>query len=65
MRIKDIIAHLFDYHVMQERDWTLEQLVMWVKRVEHDFDPPPASWDIRDDPSARRLVEEWERKQRE
>src|SRR5208283_1030881 len=65
MRIKDIIAHLFDYHVVQERDWTLEQLVMWVKRVEHDFDPPPASRDIRDDPSARRLVEEWERKQRE
>jgi hypothetical protein len=47
------------------RDWTLEQFVMWVKRVEHNFDPPPARWDIRDDPSARELVEEWERKQRE
>jgi hypothetical protein len=41
------------------RDWTLEQFVMWVKRVEHNFDPPPARWDIRDDPSARQLVEDW------
>jgi hypothetical protein len=65
MRIKDTIAHIFDYHVMQQRDWTLEQLVMRVKRVEHNFDPPPARWDIRNDPSARELVEEWERKQRE
>jgi hypothetical protein len=38
---------------------------MWVKRVEHNFDPPPARWDIRNDPSARQLVEEWEREQRE
>ena len=34
MRIKDIIAHLFDYHVMAKGDWTLEQLVGWVKTVE-------------------------------
>ena len=27
MRIKDIIAHLFDYHVMARENWTLEQLV--------------------------------------
>lgn len=65
MRIKDVITHIFDYHVMEQKDWTLERLVRWVKRVEDDFDPPPASRDIRDDPSARQLVEEWRRKKRE
>ena len=34
MRIKDIIAHLFDYHIMDKRNWTLEQLVAWVETVE-------------------------------
>jgi hypothetical protein len=34
MRIKDIIAHLFDYHIMGKENWTLEQLVTWVERVE-------------------------------
>ncbi len=34
MRVKDIIAHLFDYHVMFKRNWTLEQLVAWVETVE-------------------------------
>jgi hypothetical protein len=34
MRIKDIIAHLFDYHIMDKRNWTLEQLVAWVEKVE-------------------------------
>ena len=62
MRIKDIIAHIFDYHVMAQKDWALEQLVAWVKKVEHDFDPPPASRDILDDPTLRRFVEEmWRR----
>src|SRR5215475_6788280 len=42
MRIKDIVAHLFDYHIMNKRNWTLEQLVKWVetvepKKVEPDF----------------------------
>jgi hypothetical protein len=36
MRIKDIIAHLFDYHVMAKQNWTLEQLVAWVRTVEPD-----------------------------
>jgi len=31
MRIKDIIAHLFDFHVMKKKNWTLEQLVTWVR----------------------------------
>lgn len=30
MRIKDIIAHLFDDHVMEKKDWTLDQLAAWV-----------------------------------
>lgn len=34
MRIKDIIAHLFDYHIMNKRNWTLQQLVAWVQTVE-------------------------------
>ncbi|HTT25040.1 MAG TPA: hypothetical protein VMG82_39360 [Candidatus Sulfotelmatobacter sp.] len=34
MRIKDIIAHLFDYHVMDKKNWTLEKLVAWVETVE-------------------------------
>jgi hypothetical protein len=34
MRIKDIIAHLFDRHVMEKKNWTLERLVSWVKTVE-------------------------------
>lgn len=34
MRIKDIIAHLFDHHVMGQKDWTLDQLVAWVERWE-------------------------------
>jgi hypothetical protein len=34
MRIKEIIAHLFDYHIMDKGSWTLEQLVAWVETVE-------------------------------
>jgi len=34
MRIKDIIAHIFDYHVMKKRNWTLDRLVEWVQTVE-------------------------------
>jgi hypothetical protein len=44
MRIKDIIAHLFDFHIMDKRNWTLEQLVAWVetvepKQVQPEYDP--------------------------
>jgi hypothetical protein len=42
MRIKDIIAHIFDYHVMGRKNWTLEQLVEWVKTVEPNEAAPPA-----------------------
>ncbi len=47
MRIKDIIAHLFDYHVVAKKNWTLDQLVAWVKTVEplpvllRDVEPAP------------------------
>ena len=34
MRIKDIVAHLFDYHVMEERDWTLDRLSTWLQPLE-------------------------------
>ncbi len=33
MRIKDIITHLFDWHVMVKKNWTLERLVAWVETV--------------------------------
>ena len=34
MRIKDIVAHLFDHHVTGKRDWTLDQLVGWLESWE-------------------------------
>lgn len=34
MRIKDIIAHLFDFHVMKKKNWTLERLAGWVETWE-------------------------------
>lgn len=34
MRIKDIVVHLFDYHVMEERDWTLDRLSTWLQPLE-------------------------------
>jgi hypothetical protein len=36
MRIKDIVAHLFDYHVMEKRDWTLDRLTTWLRPLEPD-----------------------------
>ena len=45
MRIKDVIAHLFDYHIMVKRNWTLEQLVAWVETVE------PKGVQLQDGPS--------------
>ena len=34
MRVKDIIAHLFDHHVMVKKNWTLDELATWVERWE-------------------------------
>jgi hypothetical protein len=41
MRIKDVIAHLFDHHVMTKKNWTLERLVAWVETVEPKEVPRP------------------------
>jgi hypothetical protein len=54
MRVKDIIAHLFDYHVMEKKNWTLDQLVDWVREVEPN---EPA----RPEPAPRRLEVVWRR----
>ena len=32
--IKDVIAHLFDVHVMEKNNWTLTQLAKWVETWE-------------------------------
>ena len=34
MRIKDVIAHIFDRHVVTKKNWTLERLAAWVQTVE-------------------------------
>lgn len=34
MPIQDVITHLFDFHVMGKKDWTLDRLVEWVRSVE-------------------------------
>ena len=40
MRIKDVIAHLFDVHVIEKKNWTLVDLVEWVQR----WEPPVRSF---------------------
>ena len=49
MRIKDVIAHLFDAHIMERKNWTLDQLVAWVEM-----------WEPRDDPSRRLTPQEFQ-----
>lgn len=34
MRTKDVITHLFDSHVMEKRNWTLDDLAKWVEMWE-------------------------------
>jgi hypothetical protein len=34
MSIRETIAHLFDNHVFGKQDWTLDQLIDWVRSVE-------------------------------
>jgi hypothetical protein len=44
MRIKDIVAHLFDVHVMGRKNWTLGELVAWVQTWEpNEISPLPMS----------------------
>jgi hypothetical protein len=40
MPIKDIVAHLFDQHVMEKKNWTLNQLVAWVQTLEPEETVP-------------------------
>jgi len=55
MRVKDIIAHLFDHHVMQKKNWTLEQLVKWVETVE----PAELKPDFSPNLVVQKRVERW------
>lgn len=32
--LSDWIVHVFNYHVMTVKDWTLDRLVQWVASVE-------------------------------
>lgn len=43
MRVKDVIAHLFDRHVMSCKDWTIEQLTSWVETIEPKTKAPKQS----------------------
>jgi hypothetical protein len=48
MRIKDVIAHLFDFHVMEKQNWSVDQLVEWVQRwepreIDHEIDAKQAT----------------------
>jgi hypothetical protein len=45
MRIKDVIAHLFDFHVMGKKSWTLDQLAGWVQTLEPEEISPMATAD--------------------
>jgi hypothetical protein len=39
----ETIIHLFDFHVMTLRDWTLDQLIDWVRLVEpQEAEAPPS-----------------------
>jgi hypothetical protein len=47
MRTKDVIAHLFDVHVMGKGNWSVDQLVEWVQRwepreIDHEIDAKQA-----------------------
>ena len=57
MRIKDIIAHLFDYHIMTRKNWTMEQLVAWVETVEPKESVSP---DNADENRVSRTLHNWQ-----
>jgi hypothetical protein len=59
MRIKDIIAHIFDYHVMQKKDWTLDRLAAWVETVE------PKKHASGETPDPERISGFWATRQRQ
>lgn len=48
MRIKDIVAHLFDDHIAGKKNWTLDQLVAWVQSWEpKEINPVPIANSVR------------------
>jgi len=40
---KFVISHIFDMHVFSRSDWTLEQLIAWIKTVEPAENPEQLS----------------------
>jgi hypothetical protein len=66
MRVKDIIAHLFDCCVMEKQNWTLDQLASWVatwepKEVDPSISATPFENGLPDPRKLRADVEEWQR----
>jgi hypothetical protein len=47
---KEIVAHLFDRHVFGKCDWTLDQLIDWVRSVE------PAEPELQQEPVAEQCA---------
>lgn len=66
MRIKDIIAHLFDHHVMQKRDWTLIRITTWLQPLEPSEPQPVVPVRREATPRGNLLAEaaEWQRARR-
>ena len=70
MRVKDIIAHLFDRHVMSRKDWTVEQLAAWVETAEPkptaqklSKNEVPRIWPSQEESPYWQVAEEaWERR---
>jgi hypothetical protein len=56
MRIKDIIAHLFDHHVVAEKNWTLDRLAAWVQTVEPAKDLDAIMWEAIEHGRERQAV---------
>jgi hypothetical protein len=38
--VAGVIVHLFDWHVFEKKDWTLDQLIDWVRSVEPAEEQP-------------------------
>jgi hypothetical protein len=50
--VAQIIVHLFNYHVMTVKDWSMDKLIDWVRLVE------PAEAEVAEVPVATPVVEE-------
>jgi hypothetical protein len=56
LRVKDIVGHLFDYHVMKKNDWTLDRLATWLRPLE-PAEPAEPSFRHRDVPTSSSVAE--------